>query len=167
MPQRVPLFADHWSGSVRVTSYRTVCCPCSGFPSPINRIPHFSITRIDAVSSGSVSATTLSTSECPNAQAISDSAASVAYPRRWCAGSRLYPISQTPFCGRPLKPPLPISWRDASDSSRTMYHSAQPTARGSRSSISKYHRCDCSSCSGGGQLAGTAHRRAFAKSAML
>jgi len=46
----------------------------------MNRIPHFSITRIESIRSGNVSLVTRATSWCEKAQRINSRDASVAYP---------------------------------------------------------------------------------------
>src|SRR5438067_11663377 len=48
-----------------------------------------------------------------------------------------------------------------------MYHNAHPADCGSRLSLSRYQLCDCSSLSGGGQLAGGGHSRASARRLMF
>ena len=56
-------------------------------PSPADAKPHFSSTRIEGISDGSVCATTRVTGGCPKAHAHSARTASGAKPKRWHSGT--------------------------------------------------------------------------------
>lgn len=75
--------------SARRSSYRTTpSSPARPIaPAETNRKPNFSITPIDGVRCGNVSPTIRSSPLCANAQSTSARTISVAYPRRWNAGS--------------------------------------------------------------------------------
>src|SRR5258705_12450935 len=77
----------------------------------------------------------------------------------------LSPIAHDPSAGRPLNPATPTTSRVGSR--RIRYQRAQPTALGWRCNISKYHRCEPSSLSGGGQLEGTGTPNAVANCSTL